>query len=267
MSGATNSVAVFGSTPNAVTTAGLVLSLDVGNSGSYSGSGQLWVDLVAVSADFWRGASVAVEASDPTFNGSAGGLSSAEYWSVDGAQYFTYSAANATWMNNLHKNNAAYTIEIWAYVWGTGNDYLMSTMNFSTKPWFEFSSITNRPGIQITNDTFNALSVGSNGGNATNPFAWNMIAMSLDEATGAGGAFFYVNGGYATVSGANTWDCTYYNPSTAAAINPMHLLSRGDGSQIIRSGSQLAIIRVYNVALTKTQLDGNWYATKNRFGL
>jgi len=98
---------------DAITTAGLTsglqLALDAGDTNSYSGSGQSWLDTSGNGYDFFRGITGGANSDDPTFNGTSGGISINEYWSFDGDDFFIYDSANETWMNNLHKNNAQWS--------------------------------------------------------------------------------------------------------------------------------------------------------------
>lgn len=93
-------------------TSNLKLCLDAGDSASYDPAVQTakWLDTSGNGFDFFRGSTNVTDAGDPTFNGSAGGLSSSEFWSTDGGDYFTYDAANETWMNNMHKTGALWTV-------------------------------------------------------------------------------------------------------------------------------------------------------------
>lgn len=106
----------------------LALCLDAGDINSWPGSGQKWLDVSGGGYDFYRGAGSGSEGSDPTFNGTPGGQSSNEYWSFDGGDYFTYDSANETWMNNLHKAGAQFTIiSWWNFAIGSGAVGLAAT--------------------------------------------------------------------------------------------------------------------------------------------
>lgn len=91
---------------------GLTLCLDAGDASSYT-SGQKWLDLAGSGYDFYRGVDNSSSTDDPTFNGSAGGLTSSEYWSFDGGDFFTYDTTNESWMNGLHKSTAKWSMACW----------------------------------------------------------------------------------------------------------------------------------------------------------
>lgn len=98
-------------------TTGLELCLDAGDSDSYDPSIQVdkWLDVSGKGYDFYRGSSSVGDAKEPTFNGTAGGLSAAEFWSFDGGDCFNYDSANETWMENQHKANAQFSWFFWIY--------------------------------------------------------------------------------------------------------------------------------------------------------
>jgi hypothetical protein len=94
----------------------LKLCFDAGDASSYDGSSQTWLDTSGNGYDFFRGTTSGAAANDPTFNGSAGGLSVNDYFSFDGADVFQYDSANETWMQNLHKDNAIFAGLVWVYL-------------------------------------------------------------------------------------------------------------------------------------------------------
>jgi hypothetical protein len=90
-------------------TTSLDLCFDAGDSDSYSGSGQNWLDLSGNGIDYERGLTSSATTDDPTFNGSAGALDETTYWSFDGGDRFGTVAANSVADAWAH-NNAAFTI-------------------------------------------------------------------------------------------------------------------------------------------------------------
>ncbi len=92
---------------------GCLADLDATIADSYT-TGQTWKNLVSAPADgsaqtaydFYLGAAVGVETTDPVFTGAAG--SPAAYFALDGTnnQFFSIAAGNTTAFNNLHKTTA-----------------------------------------------------------------------------------------------------------------------------------------------------------------
>ena len=258
----------YGDIVRAGLTANLKVCLDAGSADSYSGSGQVWLDLSGNGYDFNRVADSGIATDDPTFNGSAGGLSSSDYWSVDGGDFFSYDTTVEGWMSNLHHDSALFTIAFWLYSVGSGGD----------DDYITTFSGTGRGGITImnpgaTNPYFSAQAAGTGIKNissdtAMNNDAWNFVAISYDEAAGSGGAFHYLNGAYNQHSGSDTFDAAYSGSVDTSAATPMGILARSGGTHIIDSGNLIAGLMVWEgVALTKANLDTLWAAQKGRFGL
>jgi len=86
---------------------GLKLCLDAGDINSWPGSGQLWKDLSGNGNHFYLGGGSGADGADPTFNGTPGGLSQNEYFSVAGGDYFTLAQANPQWVKDLFRVGSA----------------------------------------------------------------------------------------------------------------------------------------------------------------
>lgn len=244
-------------------TTNLRLCLDAGDAASYT-SGTKWLDRAGSGYDFFRGATNSAEASDPTFNGTAGARSVNEYWSFDGGDYFTYDTTNETWMQNIHKNNAVFTIVGWAYIGaastvqrfcGTraGNN---SNIGFSfwvdasNKINFAASNGSGTAALQLTMAA--SISAGS----------WQFVAVTLNEATGASGASIVLN------STVETFTSTYTSPSASNATYTMEIAAGGLAGAPLTSGSRMAALAAWEgVALTTTNIGAIYNATRKRFGV
>lgn len=77
--------------------------LDAGDARSYPGSGGKWLDLTPGGYDMYQGTTASAQSTDPTFNGTVGKRTDAEYFSVDGGDYFTYDTTQEAWMKALAK--------------------------------------------------------------------------------------------------------------------------------------------------------------------
>ena len=259
-------VTLFTVIQNVGLTANLEVALDAGDATSYT-SGQSWKDLSGNGIDFFRGTDGTAEASDPTFNGSPGKLTLNEYWSFDGGDQFRYDSANETWMQNMHKNSALFTLLTFVYLGSTSNQGIMGTGTGSADVGIEYRTkaaeeqelrIFAGGSTSITKRTDAAVSTG----------AFHMLALSIDEATGAGGGFFYKDGAYDQVGAADTFDATYTAPSAASATYTLELGSRGNTSQNLTSGSRMACFAAWEgTALTKANLDDIWSRMRDRFSI
>lgn len=242
-------------------TTNLEVVLDAGDSASYT-SGQSWLDRSGNGFDFFLGATSGSEASDPTFNGSAGGLSASEYWSFDGGDRFTYDTTNETWMQNLHKDNAIFSWAIWAYLGASGQQGLFGTaggiggtnigvgvyINSSTNYRFRAS------GGAVAMEMTHSAAIGTAG--------WHFFGGAVNEATGANGARMVYDGS------AEQFTSTYTAPSASSASQTMGIASTGGTSNALLSGGRMAMAAFWEgTALTSTNLTDIYDATKGRFGL
>jgi hypothetical protein len=243
----------------------LKLCLDAGDSASYT-SGQSWLDLSGNGYDFFRGADGSATATDPTFNGSAGGLSASEYWSFDGGDYFTYDSANETWMQNLHKDNALFTIAFWFYwvdpttgsgIWGnTQANSNNIGMDIGTSTGFPICQLLVRKGSAPV-----AVAVNSHPG-ALVENAWNFVAFSVDEAAGADGSHGRTGGNFTLRNGTMT------SPSASNATYTTQIGAQGNAGILMKSGSRLAALMAWEgTSLSPAQTGAIFTATRGRFGV
>lgn len=245
-------------------TTNLKVCLDAGALASYSGSGQPWLDLSGNGFDFNRGLTSGSEASDPTFNGSAGAVTSGEYFSLDGGDWFTYDSASESWMETLHKDNAIFTIMAMIYTptgqtggqrlfGNAGNNIANSGITVRNNRWQVFN------GGGVAHDT----SLDS----AANADAWNMVGWSINEA-GGNVSFGYLNGSHNTVSSSNTFDAAYTSPSAAATAFTLDIGAEGNGQAPCGSGIRFGGVAIWQgSALTKANFDTIWTAWRTRYGL
>lgn len=241
--------------------ANLTIVLDAGDSVSYS-SGQSWLDRSGNGLDFFLGTDGTAEDSDPTFNGVAGKLTSGEYFSFDGGDAFRYDSANEASMDNLHKNNALFTIM--AVVFLTAGDQTIcgddratvSTVGFDWKIDGSQNFFVEPTALSETTDA----SVANN--------TWHMLAITIDEATGAGGGFFYKDGAFDQVGSSDTFSATYSTPSAATASETLEIGAGGNQAKRILDGGRMACFALWEgKVLTKTELDLVWDEVRSRFGI
>lgn len=262
-SGNRNSLTFSGAIIAAALTSNLQLVLDAGDSASYT-SGQSWLDRSGNGFDFFLGANGSGGADDPVFNGIAGSPSA--YWSFDGSQYFTYDTTNETWMQNIHKDNALFSF-VFFYRSGTtiDNAILASTNDSTGTGFFLYGGPNGGLRFEVANAGVVVKTVSSDAGppGAT----WHMMGVSVNEATGAGGGFFYLDGNYYQVGAANTWNSTYTSPAAGNATNTMTLACLGAAVTPTPSGSRFGCLAAWSTALSKENMDTIWTAMRGRFGI
>lgn len=242
-------------------TGGLKLCLDAGDAASYT-SGQSWLDRSGNGYDFFLGADGSATATDPAFNGTAGGRSASEYFSVDGGDYFRYDTTNETWMQNIHKDNANFTILLWTYTASLGaiNGYA-GTRGAAGNTGFAFFA----DGVQLNLSVQNAGStVLLLQPTTLVPLVnqWNFMAVSLNEATGANGAVMQRN----ELQTLHT--STYSSPAAGNGTNTLEFGSRGGANSPLPSASRVAAVAAWEGAsLSAPQLQSVFQATRGRFSI
>lgn len=244
-------------------TSNLQICLDPADASSYT-SGQSWLDRSGNGYDWFRGADGSATATDPTFNGSAGGRSSAEYWSFDGVDYFTYDTTNETWMENLHKTGAAFTIALWwnpqtisaPQLWFSSNS--LSSANTGVG---YYQNATGGGQIRVCNGSGATFALNNNSAQAGTIGAWQFRLVSVNEAGAAGASYHQLNGTQATFNGA------YSSPSAGAATGTYHIGSTHSGATPYASGTFKSCMAVWNRALSQAEGLALFTASRARFGV
>lgn len=214
----------------------LKLSLDAA---TYSGSGP-WVDTVS-------GKSFTLN-NGPTYSTSNGG-------------YFSFDPANAQWANSSTSlpNLSTWTVEAWHYYDGT-NVGVAPCIVTETFPGAT-NNINYNLGCVATSPSNTATTVGFFSGSAwRNTSAYPLTA----------GLWYYLVGTYdgseirAYVNSSN-YSTTSYTGTPLSSQGGIRLMSRWDNADYW--GGRLAIVKIYEGALSSAGITANWNATKARFGL
>jgi hypothetical protein len=215
-----------------------VLSLDAGNPASYPGTGTVWTDTVGSMAfDLING---------PTYNSGNGGYIQ---FTPGSGQY----ARSYTTLGTL----AAWSIEAWHYYDGTNT---AAGPNIFTE--FQYGGGTINLGLgSNSGDTdlqtwwYGGGFHTTNSGYSLTPGAWYQIVGTFDGDT----LKLYVN---------NTVVQTKTGESPGGAVNPAigyGLMTRWDPGGFW--GGRLAIVNIYDSALTGTEVTQNFDYYRSRFGL
>ena len=246
-------------------TTNLKLCLDAGHETSLPAASTKWIDLSGNSPNnFALGDSTGAEGKDPTINGTAGRRSSSEYLSFDGGDNLEYEGTNPTWMENVHKNNAKFSIMAWVYLTsidttqciiannGIGSNVVGFTFHVST------ASVMR---MYVSKEAApNVLAVLATANPVIN--AWNFLSVSVDEAAGSNGSFFFTNG---TV---DLFDATYASPTTGSGGLQLDIGSSGNSTFYLASGSRLASVVMHEgEALSSDKIRAYYQATRGKFGV
>lgn len=238
-------------------TTNLKLCLDAGDSASYS-SGQKWLDTSGGGYDFFRGADGGSSTDDPTFNGSAGGLSSAEFWSSDGGDFFTYDTTIEAWMDNLHQDGATFTVFAVGTPDADASSYMFASESGGTQTGFSFViQLDGDLNFRIRNGSSTEAEKTTDAGDALSVGNLHGVALSINE-NGGDVSFFWADGAPMQVGSSNTFDAVYTSPSAgSAAFTPTLMGANGGGP----NGTQLACVAIWEgTVLTDANLDSIWTA-------
>lgn len=250
-------------------TGNLKLCLDAGDADSYNPAVQTakWLDTSGNGYDFYRGTSGVGDGAEPTFNGSAGGLSGAEYFSFDGGDYFSYDAANEAWMNALHNNGAIFTLFaiVSAGTSGGYNPIIGTGDHNGATPLSSGMVIENRTSDQLAfaviNGTTSVTLVNGDAGDAFDVGVWVPVGMAISENGGASGSHRLSKNGSADFNASNA-SVNSNTPSTLC------IGARGPSGGKIGNGWKIACLAIWQgTALTATNLSDIYDAIKGRFGL
>lgn len=234
----------------------LKLVLDAGAAASYS-SGQKWLDLAGGGYDFFRGSSASAASDDPTFNGTPGGSSSSEYWGFDGGDVFTYDTTNETWMTNMAEDGAQFTIIMWVYTGGAGNNAFAGTGASSGTSWNFHEDGGGKINWVVRNSGTSVLEIKR--GDALATGAWKMVSVRMVEATPV--ADIGIDTDYTNFTSG------YSSPPSGAHATSMKFSDFG-GGDLFKSGGRIAAVFMWEgSALSTANITTIFNATKTRFGL
>ena len=238
----------------------LKLVLDAGAAASYT-SGQKWLDLAGGGYDFFLGSSASASSDDPTHNGTPGALSSSEYFSLDGGDFFQYDTTNESWMDNFHKDNASWTICMWVYrTTEDDNPFVTASSGSSYAQGFIFyEDGAARLNVDIYNGSGQALT----GVNLTgfSDDTWHMVSGRIDETDGSAGHHVGIDTTYTSAT-----DGTISSPSSSAASAAFKI--GGASWTNMKSGGRIGGVFIWEgTTLSTANITSVRNATKARWGL
>jgi hypothetical protein len=247
--------------PPTVVSAGLVLNLDAGDVTSYPGSGTIWTDTVSgrVFDLYNAGTSSPVKTDPPIYNSGNGGYIQ-----------FTRSALQWAYCTNALPDLNSYTVEGWwnpdsvntsSSVFSLLADRSNSRYNYSlgagqlvsNKLVLHHLKAGQGPRIESTNNASTYFNTG-----------WWHICGTYNNSTFK--MNLYINGALAAT------EVTIASGATPLSGNAgIHMAAKNDTSGSTTQSNYLnggiAVARIYNVALTGTQVAQNYNAQRARFGL
>ena len=214
-------------------TDGLIVHLDGGNSRSYSGSGNTWYNLITGAIG---GTMVGVGHS--TFNGG--------YFNFTGSQYMTFATTPPVAQSTLSS-----TVEIFAYRINTGGfEVMFGGGNILTNQAFYFGNRQNSSNFMMAyyaNDLDAAT--------PTTNVAWNHYVATYDNTTGRRVTYYNSRLLAQNVSGATNTSASVF------MIGAFNLL----GTPNYHFNGRIAFVKIYNRALSATEIFQNYHAAKGRY--
>jgi hypothetical protein len=216
-----------------ITTDGLVGYWDAANPRSYAGSGNTWYDLTPNKNNLTL-------TNSPTFNSSG-------YFSTGSTGYFTGAGTSS-----IPTGNSNYTMLLFARLssWTTNRGF-MSIGNYSvTNQSNAFRTDTSNLGYMIHYWWANDLSTNNNNGNIQNN-VWFYAGVSFDGTTRK----IYANNVLLASDTPSSHNVTSTTIQLAKTVTTEYL--QGD----------ISLAKIYNRALTATEILQNYNAAKRRYGL
>jgi hypothetical protein len=223
-----------------IVTDGLVLALDAGNTKSYPGSGTTWFDKSgnANNGTLTNGPTFdTVSLGSIVFDGTNDYVSVAKQTAFVNASQFTMTA----WMKRRLSNS-----KVILYQGADGN---------------------NDVAFELWNDGFAYFEVG----NATNSYAnisntstdWQYLTMVFDgtQIGNSNRLKCYINGNLLAVSYSGTI------PSTSGPSNSVFSIGNSQGIGGNFSDGNVAQVFIYNRALSSSEVQQNFNATRGRYGI
>lgn len=210
---------------------------DAADINSYPGGGATTIFDVSGNGNHFRRGNGANSNSIPSFQGVAGNLSANEHFLFENANgpdcIGLLAASNPAAFNLFHRDNGAFGVLTAFYFdgvtsqracqfstttrTGSGTDFGQGVI-FDVTGGIGGVPANSQLEVVVSRASANTALYKGSAVFALNRPGWNIVGLSLNEAGGSNGAFFYANGGYVLVAGgASTWDGTYSSPASGNA--------------------------------------------------
>lgn len=216
-----------------------VLSLDAGNPLSYSGSGNLWTDIISGNTFTLY--------NNPTYDSSNGGKI-----------IFNASSNQFAMSPTSIPPMPAWTVAVWHYYDGTNTSLSPCIV---TEKWPNSTGNLNYSLGSLNDNNPNLQTGFFNGGWRTTPVGYNLTPNNWYYIVGTydgSDIKLYVNNSLVQT--------TSYTGSVVSGNQGIVLMRRWDDPPAGYWGGALATVDIYNRALTGVQISSIWNSTKSRFG-
>ena len=245
-----------------ILTTNLVQHLDAGDSNSYGGTGTTWYDISGNGGDvqFVNG---------PTYSSTEGG-GSISFDGVNDQGRIYSSDTSAIRPSETDLNNDGFTVQAWIKMDVDDSGVIWGNNMYSRRQYY---------GLQVNFD--NRTSTGGRivmhkfdgDGNYASYSRRSAVVANI----GTSSAWQFVTWRYDSASNTNWYgfinDTKYYLNTPSGTGSGLGYFASGDGNVATQKTSsysytdvQIAMILVYDAALTDTEVTDNYDATKARFG-
>lgn len=230
------------------------------------------VDLTTLSGgsaqNFYVGAAASVDGDEPTFNGTAGSFDyTTTYRSFDGGDKFRGTAAHTNSSPyHWHKNSSKRWCLAWVYLVAHSDHqgFMGDSSGGSVYRGFMFG---------LTAAEQLRFRVGPNQMDKISDDAVTLgqpVLVGCAHYQGEGGwGFFYEDGAYKQVGGADYWTSQYPSPSANDPAHTVEIGAAGNAAYELVNGSRMYSLAYGNINLSEeeaTQYESNpWEAWKQRF--
>jgi hypothetical protein len=220
---------------------GLVLALDAADTNSYPGSGSTWTDLSG--------------------NGNDGTLTNGPTYSSDNSGYFSFDGVD----DNISiaydaslKPTTAISMEAFCYIQNNGTSWASliqypQDSSTHTSPFFDWAIYFNMSSRYLHTRIDGEAASSPN--NVWNFNEWVHVAITFENQS----VKYYVNGNNVGSSSVTKTSITY------DADNPVYIGKNASGGEPFEG--RLSNIKVYNKALTASEVKQNFNALRGRFGI
>lgn len=237
--------------------------LDAGDAASCAGgSSQPITDLSPQLNPWTRGATTGATTDDPAFNGTAGNLSNAEFFSFDGGDVITVQTSQPSWIRDMADDSGIGTILVWAQFPASGvlNSIAGSHGSGTTNRGFVWQVEANDNILWRIRRTTNVLDdTRPTTMTFTTPAVPTLFGIAIDEANSS--FRFHLNGVSEDVSHA------YTSPPTAgtSATNLQQSMGVGGNITLAPSGSRWFCLMGWIRQLSASEMAAVYNATRGRF--
>lgn len=233
-----------------------LLALDPADDASYDGSSQTWLDTSGNGNDFFRGVNSSVQATDPTFVGTAGSIDDDTYFTFDGGDFFRETLTTMNFAEAWHAPGATWTFVAMVYT-PTPGIAGASLFNWGEKSG-GYILVSSARALQLVRQNAAGTIQFVTTSILVNANEWSMIAVRCNEP--GGGARFNIN----LTSEDKVWSSSY----SAVAGGPNVLGARYSSAvptSYLPSGARLGPVAAFGSVLSDDAIASLYAEFKKRY--